>query len=164
MSRHVRRLWRRLGFPIVGTLAALMYLCVAVGVPFPIPGISKDVSQSFPCMHSQCGCRNAEQCWRSCCCHTLAERFEWARQNGVRPPVLAIEQAKNAGLDVTWLAGRNDKKPNVSVRPRCIASSKGAAHSCCTDRSTTAAIETKHSCCSGRHENPQVQRATDRVV
>jgi hypothetical protein len=40
----------------------------------------------FPCQGRACGCQTAEQCWRGCCCHTVAERLAWARAHVVRPP------------------------------------------------------------------------------
>jgi hypothetical protein len=163
MIRQIRRIWRRLGFRILGALLAVMYLCVAVGVPLPVKGISKDLSEPFPCMNSSCGCRSAEQCWKSCCCHTLAERIEWARQNGVRPPAFAVAHAKTAGIDVTWLVESRPEKPK-GVRSCCAAALKASPHSCCEKRLAILAGETPHVCCTDATGKSGQKRASDRII
>ena len=60
---------------------------------------AKDKSKPFPCMNSPCGCRDADQCWRHCCCHSLAERLAWVRENHVEPPDEVIAEAKAEGID-----------------------------------------------------------------
>lgn len=67
-------------------LSAVMYLCVASGLPLPMPAVEKDLSQPFPCMNSQCGCKNAHDCWTNCCCHTPTQRLAWAREHRVNLP------------------------------------------------------------------------------
>jgi hypothetical protein len=57
-------------------------------------------------MNSSCGCRDAEQCWRHCCCHTLAERLEWARENHVQPPDYVLVEAKAQGIE--WQSPSDD--------------------------------------------------------
>src|SRR5262249_8379394 len=49
----------------------------------------KRSDQPFPCMDHACGCHDAEQCWRSCCCFTAKERIAWAQAHGVIPPLYA---------------------------------------------------------------------------
>lgn len=61
------------------------------GIPLPIPQTiaqKKDASVPFPCMHSTCGCMNASQCWRDCCCTTPSQRLAWARSRKIDPPRL----------------------------------------------------------------------------
>ena len=70
----------------VATLSLLHYLALLVGIPLPLPA-AKDSSRPFPCQHHRCGCQNAEQCWRQCCCFTNEQKLAWARKNGVTPPV-----------------------------------------------------------------------------
>src|SRR5262249_1134203 len=86
--------------------AALLaiYLVTAAGVPLPTARSAKS-AERFPCESCPCGCDSAEHCWRSCCCHTLAERMDWARENGVRPPEYAIADARSAGINLAWLDG-----------------------------------------------------------
>lgn len=106
-----------------------MYFCLAVGIPFHTAHAAKDVSRPFPCMHCQCGCRDAEQCWARCCCHTLSERVAWARQNGVVPPKSALEKAKIAGIDLSWLV--SDMRP--ATKSGCKLHLSSAMRTCCAD-------------------------------
>ena len=64
------------------------YLTAAAGIPLAAPE-EKDRSQPFPCMEHPCGCRNAEECWRHCCCFTPSEKLAWANAHGVTPPAYA---------------------------------------------------------------------------
>jgi hypothetical protein len=79
------------------------YVVTAGGIPLPSGDSAQKSGGAYPCAGSACGCRSAEQCWRSCCCHTLAERFAWAREHNVRPPEYAIAKARDTGLDLAWL-------------------------------------------------------------
>jgi hypothetical protein len=88
----------RLGFPLCGWLSLALFVFVASGLPIPLP-FAKDLSRPFPCMFHQCGCRSAEQCWQSCCCHSAAERVAWARSHQLRPPVDIVEGAQAECLD-----------------------------------------------------------------
>jgi hypothetical protein len=80
------------------TLRSATAFLVLVGIcasalPIPLGRIvrqTKDLSQPFPCQHCACGCKNAEECWTNCCCFTPAQRADWARENGVTPPVYAV--------------------------------------------------------------------------
>ncbi len=105
--RRFRRRWpalRSRGQRICGWMSAALYLTVALGFAFPLPrrtlnAAGKDTTTPFPCMNSPCGCRTAEHCWHNCCCHTLAERIEWARENHVRPPDGVLAEAKAEGIE-----------------------------------------------------------------
>ena len=88
-----------------------LYLAVALGLPIPLPratpsAAAKDARKPFPCMNSPCGCRDADQCWLHCCCHSLAERLQWAQQNHVQPPDDVIAEAKAEGI--AWNASLDD--------------------------------------------------------
>ena len=85
LSRLIRRTFFRVGFPLCGWLSLALFVFAVSGVPIPIP-YGKDLSRPFPCMFSQCGCRDAEQCWRSCCCHTAVHRVAWAKAHQVIAP------------------------------------------------------------------------------
>jgi len=117
--------------------SALLYLVVALGVPLPAPqAAEKDLSQPFPCMFSQCGCRTAEECWRHCCCHSLAERLQWARENHVQPPDYVLAEARAAGIQ--W----SDDEPRDShltcrsdggrYKGCSSAAAKGSCCCCCS--------------------------------
>ena len=120
------------------------YLLAATGVPVPVllPAVAsagKDRSQPFPCMDNPCGCKDALQCWRSCCCTTPAERLAWARKHGVTPPVevAAADSAAN-------------KPPAHSC---CAAKHRPAARPCCTASHGRAAScrAAEHGCARRQH-------------
>lgn len=77
----------------VATLAA--FLLASVGYPVWSAGTSKDLSQPFPCAHRRCGCRNADQCWRGCCCFTNKEKLAWAKAHDVAPPEYVAAAAQH---------------------------------------------------------------------
>jgi hypothetical protein len=43
-------------------------------------------------MNRPCGCRSAEDCWKSCCCTTKAERIAFVLEHGLQMPA-ALKQA-----------------------------------------------------------------------
>ncbi len=74
-------------------LLTVALLGTSVGYPAPAR-TGKDCGQPFPCIDKPCGCQNAEQCWRHCCCTTLEQRLQWARENGVTPPADIVAEAE----------------------------------------------------------------------
>lgn len=109
----------------------------AAGVPMPARSVPDNSDELYPCAASACGCKSAERCWRSCCCHSLAERFVWARKYNVRPPAFAIAEGRRAGLDLAWLD--RDSRDALCVKPAAccakkIAVAKGAHSSCCSEQ------------------------------
>jgi hypothetical protein len=124
---------------------ALAYIVTAAGVPLPVTARSAKSGESYPCAGGACGCHSAEQCWRSCCCHTLAERLDWARKHGVRPPDHAIAEARRSGLDIAWL--QNPLK-NLCAKS-CCASKAATNPGCCKDVALRERAETsKHTGCA----------------
>src|SRR5687768_6896601 len=104
MPSFARSLYGRLApRRCASALLLVTYALTAAGVPLPLSSRPAKSGELFPCAASQCGCDSAERCWRSCCCHTLAERLAWARRHGVRPPEFVIAKARNAGLEIAWL-------------------------------------------------------------
>lgn len=109
-----------------------LYGLIASGLPLPLGEFSgdaqttgrlaaKDRSRPFPCMNTPCGCRSAQQCFTSCCCHTPAETLAWAKARGLEPAVLAA------------LASRVAAAAPAPVPAGCCSSSVG-----CDDRDETA--------------------------
>jgi hypothetical protein len=95
LSRRSRSSWRpRLRTWCAG-VALFAYLIAALGIPLPIFPHKKS-GPPFPCQNRRCGCLTAEQCWRSCCCMTPAERWAWAREHNVEPPAYAERPASRA--------------------------------------------------------------------
>jgi hypothetical protein len=77
-------------------------------------------------MHRQCGCRNADQCWKGCCCFTNRQKLTWAEQNGVRPPDFVARAAASESPTAqkhsccqkavrTKLAGKNSTQSPISA-------------------------------------------------
>ena len=120
--------------------AALLavYVFTAAGVPLPTGHVAHS-DELYPCSNCACGCASAEQCWRSCCCHTLAERFAWAREHNVRPPEYAIAAAKLARLDLAWLGIKSSPQIATSASSCCrqVANSS-APRPCCQKRASAA--------------------------
>jgi hypothetical protein len=54
----------------------------------------KDLSTPYPCMNRPCGCRSAEECWKSCCCTTKAERIAFVLEHGLEMPAALKEADK----------------------------------------------------------------------
>lgn len=141
--------------PLLTWLAILGYGVLALGLPLPagmrsrgaVPGLdaagmiaAKDRSVPFPCMNSPCGCASADQCFRDCCCTTLAERLAFARRHRLDADLVATLEARmTAGGD---LAAR---KPQGS----CCASDDRVVNSCCESeqKSDAQAAQAKSRCC-----------------
>jgi hypothetical protein len=128
-----RKLFRRgIGRRCLCALLLVAYVLTAAGIPLPLPGGPVKTGEAFPCAMNRCGCDSAERCWRSCCCHTLAERIAWARRNGVRPPAFAIAQARAPGIDLSLLAEAGDAAQQTA---KCCAVERLSEHSgCCAGR------------------------------
>ena len=134
-------------------LVIVAYAALAAGLPLPA-GVAassprpvaaaaragllaaKDRSRPFPCMDSPCGCATAEQCFRECCCHSVAERLDWARRHGLEADLLAVLEGRQHARAAEPEAGaggccssRGKKTPS---KPSCCASSAPApADTCC---------------------------------
>jgi hypothetical protein len=108
------------------------YVLTAAGIPLPLAGGRGKAGEAFPCADNGCGCDSADRCWRSCCCHTLAERLAWARRNGVRPPDFALAQARAAGIDLSLLVEACDAGEQ---QDKCCAAKRSPEKAgCCTER------------------------------
>src|SRR5262245_46601381 len=72
---------------VTALVALLAYINAAVASPLPVlKERHKDRSRPFPCQDRPCGCNNADDFWRGCCCFTPEERLAWAQENAVTPP------------------------------------------------------------------------------
>jgi hypothetical protein len=103
-------------------IALFAYVTATIGFPLPARG-GKDLSQPFPCQDHPCGCQNAEQCWRHCCCFTPEEKLAWAEAHSVVPPDYA-EQPAVAG----WHTARQRDREADRTCGRCQCCEGG---SCC---------------------------------
>jgi len=138
--RRNRSICRRL-------VASLMLLVFAVGTTgIPLPSwANKDTSVPFPCMHKACGCRNAADCWNSCCCNTNAQKLAWAKKHDVKAPG-----------HVVAAAAREKHLAESSSSARACCSSRKSQSACC---STTSGPVTQKRCCSSQSE-VQPERST----
>lgn len=137
------------------TRIILWLSCVAVGLgnsylPLPTPTL-KDRSVPFPCQDNACGCRNAAQCWSSCCCNTDAQKLAWANENSVTPPDSFLQkmaaQRSNACCSTVQGTAKVDKFSDVANAANadpsaccCVKSEEeykaqprkdGHTHACC---------------------------------
>jgi len=139
-----RRPWQNGSRRPVALLLAATLTVAATGLP--IPTIKSDIGQRYPCENSTCGCRTAEQCWKSCCCHTDEEKLAWARRNGVQPPkeFMARMQAKQRAV-----ASLHD--PEESTPPGCSHCQARKAKSCCEAQAATCCeTASTRSCCEAK--------------
>src|SRR5579871_2100545 len=106
-------------------LALLSYFVAAFGFPLPTAP-TKDHSHPFPCQDHVCGCCNADDCWRHCCCFSHAEHLAWAHDHHVEPPadaelVSSVEPASGCPPNATGCchhhAGAAAHAPSQPVQP-----------------------------------------------
>jgi hypothetical protein len=74
-------------------------------------------------MNRPCGCRSAEDCWKSCCCTTKAERIAFVVEHGLEMPA-ALQEA--------------DEEP-AALRSCCSAKKRTAACQSCSHESSAPA-------------------------
>lgn len=120
----------------VALVALLNYLALAVGLPLPscsYAAMESGVGSStlHPCSGHRCGCGSAEQCWKSCCCFSTAEKLAWARRNGVTPPAFVVAEAE--------LRPNGNRSP---VRKSCCSARPVVAKSCCSTGASETATST----------------------
>jgi hypothetical protein len=130
---------------LIAGLALIAYLSAIFGLPLRL-GPVKDHRQRYPCEGHPCGCSNAEDCWRHCCCLTPEERWAWARANGVEPPPYAERPASEEGR-----TAREDTQSEEETCPNCRRQREGkddasstSSKSCCRG----------HSCCDAQSPSP----------
>jgi hypothetical protein len=121
------------------------YVFLLAGIPLPLPA-EKDVSRPFPCQHHQCGCANADQCWRGCCCYSHAEKLAWAEAHGVYLPAeLVAESRDHSGEKASCCLAEAGSKPTHA------------------DPHT----RDEQACCSHDHQSspaPETEKQTDGVI
>lgn len=116
---------------IAGGLA-VWYLAALLGVP--LPGlVETDLSRPYPCQDHRCGCRNADQCWRHCCCFSHEEKLSWARAHGVNPPADFVAQSST------------ESHTGRSCCAKGYVSTPNGGHPSCCDTSTT-----RRTCCESQ--------------
>ncbi|MCY2968817.1 MAG: hypothetical protein NT069_35185 [Planctomycetota bacterium] len=102
----------------------LLCLAVLAGMlctylPFPAvtgSGGKKDLSRPFPCQHRVCGCQSADQCWKSCCCFTNAQKVAWAETHQVELPQFVVVAA---GQEAVERVSQDRKTRRCEKRAHC---------------------------------------------
>lgn len=129
--------------PLVLMLTCFSLLFCNTWIPVPI-AIEKDLSVAFPCQSKGCGCKNATQCWESCCCHSDSEKLAWARKNGVSPP--------------KWFS------PKVIAAKNPVASPPSTGGCCCCDKKAAPATSSAADALVARLEPSVQQVSTDQTA
>lgn len=131
-QRTIRRL-RSASRLATAWLLVATYAATALGIPIPLPSTIEIGGTPFPCQAHRCGCNTAEQCWKSCCCHTNSEKLAWADAHDVTPPAYVIAAAARESATPTVSRGCCSHKAS----PRSTAAQSTAAHSTCTSSEST---------------------------
>lgn len=74
---------------------------VSLGIPTAAPVDKRGAGEPFPCQDCPCGCKDAETCWRDCCCFTNQQKLAWAKRHRVQPPAFVVAAAKREGTSRT---------------------------------------------------------------
>ncbi|MFT3880048.1 MAG: hypothetical protein QM703_10370 [Gemmatales bacterium] len=119
----------------LGLVCLFNLFFLIVGIPIP-HSRQKDKSVAYPCMDHACGCMNAEQCWRGCCCYTREEKLAWARENGVTPPAFVLAEAEEEHKDCCSHCHQSSSC--------CDGGKKTATKSCCESHDEEQVDEEVH--------------------
>ena len=114
--------------------ASLSFVIGAVGVPLPV-GPVKDRSVAFPCMDRSCGCHDAADCKKHCCCFSSEEKLAWSAEHGVDPTPFVDDEALAALLSRSSQGQSCSAHPWDMVagsQPRC--EKNNASRSCCAKK------------------------------
>ncbi len=141
-------------------VSALLMMTLCGIFVFPIPMVDsggpsagmgasgKDTSVPFPCMQKSCGCRNAEDCWRGCCCYTNTQKLAWAKKNSVDVPDYVVEAAKQE-QQPDKLPSQDESFPAMLVA-FFVSEEASAKGDCCTKAADSSAANTTAdtTCCT----------------
>jgi hypothetical protein len=108
--------------------------------------------EQFPCASGRCGCSTARECWTNCCCHSPAQRLDWALRRGVMPP----SYAKYA--DAEWIAAANRIAPGSATCGACVARIQADLREGLALAATRCEMSVSEACC-GKAEAPACQLA-----
>ena len=116
---------------IISAALLMVLACGMTGLPISAPLPEKN--GRFPCENCPCGCSTAEYCWDKCCCHSDAEKLQWAADNHVQPPAFLIARTRNS-FPVSLAKG--ETKP---PKPAALCGCCSAATAKCTTNPNLAA-------------------------
>jgi hypothetical protein len=132
-----------LSIRVVAGCLLLNYLALCCGIP--LPQWSSITGKPFPCQSHACGCRTAEQCWRSCCCYTHSQKVAWAKANNVAIP--------------DYVAATNDVAATTEVASVTSKSSASCGNSCCA-KSTARSKKKRLEVATCTHETSDVANSS----
>ena len=156
-------------------LACMTVAICSVGVPLPARAVKKS-GEAFPCQNCPCGCKDADTCWRECCCFTNRQKLAWAERNRVTPPSFVIAAARRekreAAKESQSCCG---SKPEAKMQASASAAPTVAKPACCQRRtalcSAASNCEAAGSCskCARQASNKQADtpgrhRSSDAVL
>lgn len=131
----------------IAVLMILSYLAAMIGYPIWEPAIGKDQSEAYPCQFSACGCRTAEQCRQSCCCHTKKDKVAWALQRNIDPHKVAILTSDELNRYISELLATGE----IPVTPKSCCSHKAVA------QQATAETAPAKSCCQKKASSGKIR-------
>jgi hypothetical protein len=114
----------------------VVYGLVCFGVPLPNWEPLAIDAKPYPCQGHRCGCRNAEQCWKSCCCMTAQQKLAWAKARGISPPDHVVAAAQTTEKQVARSCCNRKTKLQVAT---CVATTTTS------NRTTSVAKQQKSS-------------------
>ena len=128
--RNIFRQLDQIRLPILSLIAGCLVAC---SLEFPLPVIVlKDTTIAYPCQTRGCGCQNADQCWKSCCCFSDVEKLAWAKANGITPPDWFLEK----------IAAAEDQAEKTPVAAKAPAAKKSSCGCCCKCESKSGSAVT----------------------
>lgn len=146
-----RRTWNKLTRGLRRGLlsaAAISFIVGAVGVPLPV-ALVKDRSVAFPCMHRSCGCHDAADCKKHCCCFSSEEKLAWSDEHGVDPtPFVADDFLAALPTKISHEPGCHTQGTShlfaivASVMPACVKGS--VSQSCCAKKAAEPGSDLAH--------------------
>ncbi len=131
LSQFASSVWRRL----ICSVLLLVLLLGLTGVPLTRKVPAKE--GRFPCENCPCGCVDADFCWDRCCCHSDADKLQWASENDVTPPAFLVARVTQ------------------SAQSARLAGTPSSRRSSCCSHCTTA---TPSPASKSPAETPQVHR------
>ncbi len=115
--------------PLVLSLVAGCLTACSIDWPTPV-SVQKDLSVAYPCQSRSCGCKDANQCWASCCCFSDAEKLAWAKANNVSPPEWFMQK-----MAAEKVAARKAEAVDKATVPQKSVSRQTSSCCCCKSKS-----------------------------
>ncbi|WP_345324778.1 hypothetical protein [Novipirellula rosea] len=116
---------------IISVTLLIVLTCGMTGLPISAPLPEK--TGRFPCESCPCGCSTAEYCWDKCCCHSDAEKLQWAAKNNVQPPAFLIARTRKS-LDLSLVKSETSPSKPATACGCC----SGASAKCAAKPATAA--------------------------